>query len=220
MTLAGEITDEMITTGVPDAAKRDLLLALHLRSYVIAPIMIGEKGVGALTIVSAESGHFFGPNDITRVQELARRTSLAIERTRLFAETVRARDAASVSNALLRESEAKLVLSMEAGGLGSWEWDIAQNRVYWSPQTERMHGIAEGTFSGQWEEFASYIHPDDRERVQGEIARTLAERRATFSRQVPIRAQRRCRAMARRVRTTAHGRERRGRQSFSASRTM
>jgi PAS domain S-box-containing protein len=177
---ASEITDDMIRAGVADTEKRALLLALHLRSYVIAPLTIGENAVGAITIVSAESGHFLGPSDIARVQELARRTALAIERARLFEETVRARDAASVSNALLRESEAKLVLSMEAGGLGSWEWDIEHERVFWSPQTERMHGLAEGTFSGTWKEFDSYIHPDDRERVEGEIARTLAERLPDF----------------------------------------
>ena len=177
---AGEITDDVIRAGVADPDKCDLLLALHLRSYVIAPILIDGNGVGAITIVSAESGHFFGPSDIARVQELARRTSLAIERTRLFAETVRARDAALVSYALLRESEAKLVLSMEAGGLGSWEWDIEHDRVVWSPQTERMHGLAEGTFSGTREEFLSYIHPEDRERVEAEVARALAERLPTY----------------------------------------
>jgi PAS domain S-box-containing protein len=177
---SGEITDEMIEAGVADPDKRRLLLALHLRSYVIAPMMIDGKGAGAITIVSAESGHFFGPSDISRVQELARRTALALERARLFAETVRARDAASVSNALLRESEAKLVLSMEAGGLGSWEWDIKGDRVFWSPQTERMHGLAEGAFSGTLEEVQSYVHPEDRERVQAEIARTVAERRPMY----------------------------------------
>ena len=177
---AGELTEDMIRAHVPDPDKRDLLLALHLRSYVIAPMLIDGKAVGAITIVSAESGHFFGASDISRVQELARRTSLALERARLFAETVHARDAASVSNARLRESEAKLVLSMEAGGLGSWEWDIEHDRVVWSPQTERMHGLAEGAFTGRREEFLSYIHPDDRERVEGEIARTLAERTPTF----------------------------------------
>ncbi len=177
---ASEITDEMIIAGVADLEKRALLLALGLRSYVIAPMLVDNVAVGAVTIVSAESGHFLGPSDISRVQELARRTALAIERTRLFAETVSARDAESLSNALLRESEAKLVLSMEAGGLGSWEWDIRSDRVTWSPQTERMHGLAEGTFSGTREEFSSYIHPDDRERVAGEIARTLAERIPTY----------------------------------------
>jgi len=177
---ASEITDEMIIAGVADLEKRALLLALGLRSYVIAPMLVDNVAVGAVTIVSAESGHFLGPSDISRVQELARRTALAIERTRLFAETVSARDAESLSNALLRESEAKLVLSMEAGGLGSWEWDVERDRVSWSPQTERMHGVPEGTFSGTHEEFASYIHPDDRERVAGEIARTLAERIPTY----------------------------------------
>ncbi len=178
--VASEITDEMIIAGVADLDKRGLLLALGLRSYVIAPMMVGGAAVGAITIVSAESGHFLGPSDIARVQELARRTALAIERTRLFAETVSARDAESLSNSLLRESEAKLVLSMEAGGLGSWEWDMRGNRITWSPQTERMHGLSEGAFSGTREEFESYIHPDDRERVAGEIARTIAERRPTY----------------------------------------
>ncbi|HMA02545.1 MAG TPA: PAS domain-containing protein [Gemmatimonadaceae bacterium] len=177
---SGEITEAMIEAGIADPDKRSLLLALHLRAYVIAPMLIEGKAVGAITIVSAESGHFFGPSDISRVQELARRTALALERARLFAETVRARDAASVSNALLRESEAKLVLSMEAGGLGSWEWDIKANRVFWSPQTERMHGLAEGAFSGTLEEVNSFVHPDDRARVDAEIARTLAERRPMY----------------------------------------
>lgn len=177
---ASEITDEMLHAGVADIEKRNLLLALGLRSYVIAPILIGGKTDGTLTIVSAESGHFLGPSDLTRVQELARRMSLAIERTRLFAETVTARDAESLSNARLRESEAKLVLSMEAGGLGSWEWDIRNDRVMWSPQNERMHGLAEGSFSGSREEFGSYIHPDDRERVAEEIGRTLANRTPTY----------------------------------------
>ena len=103
-------------------------------------------------------------------EELQEQTSIAEE----------ARHEESMSNALLRDSEAKLVLSMEAGGLGAWEWDIARDKVYWSPQTERMHGLPEGTFSGSREEFVSYIHPDDRERVASEIARTLEARLPTY----------------------------------------
>jgi PAS domain S-box-containing protein len=175
-TQAGEITDELLTAGVPDVGRRNLLLALELRSYVIAPLRVGGKVVGALTIVSAESGHFFGAGDITRIEELARRMALALEHAQLFGETIAARDAAAVSNALLRESEAKLVLSMEAGGLGAWEWDVKSGRIFWSPQTERMHGLAEGTFSGTLDEFRSYVYPDDRARVEEEIRRTLSDR--------------------------------------------
>ena len=125
--------------------------------------------------------------NVLLARDAAVQTRLAAERDEAVGallesneETVSARDAESLSNALLRDSEAKLVLSMEAGGLGSWEWDIKHDLVRWSPQTERMHGLAEGTFSGSREEFASYIHPDDRERVTSEIARTLAERRSTY----------------------------------------
>jgi PAS domain S-box-containing protein len=143
---------------------------------VVAPLVVSGRTVGSLTVVSAESGQMFGPSDVSRVQELARRIALALENARLFNEIAAARDAEAQSHARLKESEAKLVLSMQAGGLGSWEWDIAHDRVVWSPQTERMHGLAEGTFPGTREAFDSFIHPDDRERVSAEIARTLAER--------------------------------------------
>jgi PAS domain S-box-containing protein len=125
--------------------------------------------------------------NVLLAREAAVQTRLAAERDEAVgallesnAETASARDAESLSNARLRDSEAKLVLSMEAGGLGSWEWDIKGDVVHWSPQTERMHGLAEGTFTGSREEFISYIHPDDRERVVSEIARTLGERRSTY----------------------------------------
>jgi len=116
--------------------------------------------------------------ELVASNEQLQATSEELEEQTAFAED--ARNDATLSNSLLRESEAKLVLSMEAGGLGSWEWDIVNDRVAWSPQTERMHGLAEGTFSGTHAEFASFIHPDDRERVAGEIARTLAERAPTY----------------------------------------
>ena len=61
------------------------------------------------------------------------------------------------------ESERRLRLALEAGRMGTWEWDIAHGRVIWSPEEERLYGIPEGSFSGTMEEYRSRIHPDDRD---------------------------------------------------------
>jgi PAS domain S-box-containing protein len=73
----------------------------------------------------------------------------------------------------LRESEERLRLALEAGQMGTWEWNIATNQVVWSPGLEAIHGLAPGEFGGTFDDFQADIHPDDRERVAQQIERTL-----------------------------------------------
>ncbi len=75
----------------------------------------------------------------------------------------------------LRESEQRLRLALEAGKMGSWEWNIATNQVIWSPTLERIHGLEPGTFPGTFEAYQSDIHPDDREYVLKNITKSLEE---------------------------------------------
>jgi PAS domain S-box-containing protein len=65
----------------------------------------------------------------------------------------------------LRDSEARLNIALEAGGMGAWEWNIEQSKVTWSPQLEAIHGLPTGTFGGTLEDFQRDIHPEDRGRV-------------------------------------------------------
>ena len=65
---------------------------------------------------------------------------------------------------------------MEAGGLGTWDWDIPRGVVRWSVELERMHGLPEGTFAGTFEAYQRDIHPDDRERVLATIRQNLERR--------------------------------------------
>ena len=56
-----------------------------------------------------------------------------------------------------------LDLALEAGQMGAWEWDIDTGAVHWSPQEERLYGLAEGTFDGTVDSYRNRVHPDDRE---------------------------------------------------------
>ncbi|HUS29096.1 MAG TPA: PAS domain-containing protein [Kofleriaceae bacterium] len=76
-----------------------------------------------------------------------------------------------------RENGRRLELALAAGKMGVFEWDIAANRVYWSPELEAIHGMAPGTFDGTVEMYRRDMHPVDRERVIAATKRTL-ERKA------------------------------------------
>jgi PAS domain S-box-containing protein len=75
----------------------------------------------------------------------------------------------------LQHSEARLALALEAGAMGAWEWEVASGTVIWSPQLERLHGLAPGTFAGTFEAFQSDMNPEHRERVRSAIERALRE---------------------------------------------
>jgi PAS domain S-box-containing protein len=79
----------------------------------------------------------------------------------------------------LERSEAHLRLAVEAGRMGSWEWDIQADRVHWSPQEERLYGLAEGTFEGTPDAYARRIHPDDRAASWQKVRDALAARAPT-----------------------------------------
>jgi PAS domain S-box-containing protein len=80
------------------------------------------------------------------------------------------------SERALLQSEARLNLAMEAAKMGAWEWDMASNKVTWSPTLETIHGLLPGTFGGSFEEFRDYIHPQDRERVLTRIRECVGRR--------------------------------------------
>jgi PAS domain S-box-containing protein len=69
----------------------------------------------------------------------------------------------------LRERDERLRLSLEAGGLGTWEWTLPTGRITWSPSLEAMHGLAPGTFRGTLEAFEAAVHADDRPRLRRSV---------------------------------------------------
>src|SRR5919198_2892273 len=73
----------------------------------------------------------------------------------------------------LRERDERLRLSLEAGGLGTWEWTLPTGRITWSSSLEAIHGLAPGTFQGTLEAFEAAVHPEDRERLRASVRAAL-----------------------------------------------
>src|SRR3954451_21143552 len=59
--------------------------------------------------------------------------------------------------------------------MGSWDWDIRTGALAWSDNLEEVHGLPTGGFDGTIEGFRRLVHPDDRDRMEATIARSLRE---------------------------------------------
>src|SRR5688572_20596965 len=61
------------------------------------------------------------------------------------------------------ESEERLRVAMEAGKMGTWDWDMLTGEILWSPDHNVMYGIPIERRSGAYKEWLQHIHPHDRE---------------------------------------------------------
>jgi PAS domain S-box-containing protein len=89
--LVEEIPDEWLVEGAVDEEHLRIARELGLKSYIIVPLIARGSVLGALTLVSAESGRRYGPDDLALAEELARRAALALDNARLFRESDEAR---------------------------------------------------------------------------------------------------------------------------------
>jgi PAS domain S-box-containing protein len=56
---------------------------------------------------------------------------------------------------------------------GVWRWDLMTGTVRWSDELHRIYGLMPGEFAGTLEGFVSFLHPDDRDRVQVAVERAI-----------------------------------------------
>ncbi|SDC43300.1 sensor histidine kinase [Belnapia rosea] len=71
--------------------------------------------------------------------------------------------------AALAESEARLRLAQEAGGVGLWDWDIRTGHVFWSDRYFRVMGLDPNHVRPSYESFLAAIDPQDRAQVQANL---------------------------------------------------
>ena len=101
----------------------------QLESYIGAPIKIGNEVFGTVNFSSADSSPVF--------------TDQAYDYIELFAQWLGAEFARSqTKNRLIKNSNSLIKLESVAN-IGTWEVDIAHNKIYWSKQTKLIHEVDE-----------------------------------------------------------------------------
>ncbi len=68
----------------------------------------------------------------------------------------------------LRSISARLALATRTGGVGLWEYDLANNSLLWDDQMFALYGTREGDFSGIYQAWRAGLHPEDIDRCDRE----------------------------------------------------
>jgi PAS domain S-box-containing protein len=81
-----EIPESMLVAAATDERHMELLRAVGLRSGLVVPMKLGERTLGALTLVSSESGRALDEFDLQLAEQVAARAAVAIENSRLYSQ--------------------------------------------------------------------------------------------------------------------------------------
>lgn len=84
------------------------------------------------------------------------------------------------SEAALRESEERYSLAVRGANDGLWDWDLRTDMLYLSPRFKAMLGFTDEELGNIPDSWFGRIHPEDRGRVESELAAHMSGQRAHF----------------------------------------
>lgn len=132
---------------------------LHVIAYAGMPLVTADGYVlGTLCAIDTKP-RTWSEEDITILRDLAGAVMTEIE---LRTAARRARD-----------SQERLRLALGAGGLGSWELNLATGELHSSDACKANFGVAPSQ-PFTYDDLFAAIHPEDRERVRAEVERAVA----------------------------------------------
>ena len=76
----------------------------------------------------------------------------------------------------MRESEERYALAAQGANDGLWDWDLRAGKIYFSERWKAQLGAASGEIADGPDEWFGRVHPDDRERLLGELGAHLEGR--------------------------------------------
>ena len=77
-----------------------------------------------------------------------------------------------------RINEARLAEAETIAHMGSWEWDIASNKMYWSKETFRILGVNPNHTQATLETFLSHINPQQKEHIEQTFKKVCSNQQA------------------------------------------
>jgi signal transduction histidine kinase len=101
-----EISDELLAASAVDAEHLRILRQLGFTAAIVVPLQARGRVLGAMTLVSAESGRRYTDADLRLAQELGNRAAIAVDNALLYQQAVTARDVAERSRAVAEDANA------------------------------------------------------------------------------------------------------------------
>jgi PAS domain S-box-containing protein len=131
--LATEISEERLAELAQDDFHLGLVRELGVQSYMCVPLLAHGELLGVISLVSAESGRRYGPDDLALAEELARRAGIAVEHAQLYREV---------------EERAQAARVLETVGDGVFLVDTDGVVRLWNTAAETIAGISRADIVG------------------------------------------------------------------------
>jgi PAS domain S-box-containing protein len=166
--LPGRVWKDLTPAWIPDVTKDDnfprgpAAAAEGLHAAFAFPILSGEKLLGVMEFFSHEIRE---PDEalLATFRGIGSQIGQFIERKESEQE--------------LFESRERLVMAMQASGMGTWTRDLdATNRVQWSPELEKIFGLEPGEFPETEGAFFEFVHPEDRGALRRAVIDAITNR--------------------------------------------
>jgi PAS domain S-box-containing protein len=77
------------------------------------------------------------------------------------------------TQAAMRQLTERLSLSISAGGVGIWDYDVVNNKLTWDDQMFNLYGVRREQFGGAYEAWQAGLFPDDAERSDLDLKMAL-----------------------------------------------
>jgi PAS domain S-box-containing protein len=139
-----EITGEMLEAAALDEEHLELLRQMGFTSAIVVPMIARGRTLGAITLVSAESGRKYDEADLDLANELALRAALAVDNTRLYEEAQTEIAEREWAQAELRSSRDELRVILEGVADGVTAQNPTGRIIYANEAAARMIGYPSG----------------------------------------------------------------------------
>ena len=94
--------------------------------------------------------------------------------------------AGGVTQSIVSDVERRALALTGAGDL-IWDWDVAADKVFTSPEAESMLGLKRGTLDGPAAQWVAVIHPHDRDRFRAALDSVIEQGRGRVAQDFRLR---------------------------------
>jgi PAS domain S-box-containing protein len=153
-------------TGAASLQKSERVLASLLLSLVFGAVVYGYKIKKQGDSYSRQAEQYNKELEATAAELRHAREELEVRVEARTAELAK-------TNEELQTRGTQLAEAQQIAHVGSWEWDVAADRVTWSDELYRIYGLQPQEFGATYESYLSRLHPDDREMVANIVGDAL-----------------------------------------------
>lgn len=75
--------------------------------------------------------------------------------------------------------------AQRVAGVGSWKYDVYEDKIFWSEEVYRIHGIDPLGFKKDYSSFIKLLHPEDQIEIQKAVERCLAGKAYEIEYRIP-----------------------------------